>query len=128
MLKKVKLLELVEAEQSLVKLSQKPIKDIKLSYWIGRLLKRIEKEVSLVKEANKKLIKEMGEEQKDEAGNVTGFQVKDSDKSLYNQKIDELFNEEIDIEIPENYNIDSFVDLGIVIEPEIFKNLGFWLS
>ncbi|MCK9370955.1 hypothetical protein M0R04_13675 [Candidatus Dojkabacteria bacterium] len=92
---------------------------IKVSYWVSRILSKVNSELKSFQEQRNKLIEEYGEQDE----KTKQFTVKDPEKlKVFSKEINELLDVEVELDVKKI----SIKDLGaITIEPELLLNWIF---
>lgn len=104
------------------------LKGIKLvaSFRLGALMSEIEKVLENYEKVKLSKIKELGSEEKDAEGNLTGrIQVKPENYGVFGDVMTELEEEEITLTIPE-IKLSDFEEVSPTPEPKLFS-AATWL-
>ena len=96
---KIQLLELQSITGGLNDISSKVI-PVKASYWIGKLIKKLEKEIKDFEEARMKLVDQYGMKDKDGQLIIEKNQYVIEDKASFDKEFNELQSTEIEIDFP----------------------------
>lgn len=104
---KVKLLDIVNSNQVLNKLLNSNKMPVKEAYMLSRSVKKIQEELTEFDNVRVKLVKELGE--KTEGDN---YIIKQENEGIFREKIDEILNTEIEVNITK-IGIDKLDGLGL---------------
>lgn len=119
----MKLKDLVTSIESINKLNAEKL-PVSAGYKLSVFFKKVNPELTAWETARKELIEELGTKKLDEDGKETDkYEFAEDKVKEFNDKIEELLNQEVNIEIPEI----TIADLGdIKIEPKYLMALD-WL-
>lgn len=116
---KLKLMQIINAKDSLVELSQKDLA-VMASYRVAKILKKIDPEIAIYEDERIKLIRKYGEES--EPGRL---QVKQENIPEYVKELETLVQQEVDIDIQKV----KISEIGnIDIKPAVLINLDFMIE